>query len=75
MPYHTKTRALVRAGPSRNLGVRLGRLAVKKRVSVQEIANRTGASRTTVYSWFAGGNVTNAYRNVVKTLLENLQNQ
>jgi hypothetical protein len=57
------------------LGARLGRLAVRKGVSVQEIATSTGASRTTVYSWFAGRGITNAYRSAVKALIEKLQNQ
>lgn len=75
MPYLNKTKARLRAAPSRNDGVRLGRLAVKRGVSVQEISRRTGASRATVYNWFAGGGITNAYRNAVKALIENLQNQ
>lgn len=72
MPYHSNTRLHLRTAPS-TLGVRLGRLAVRKKVSVQEIATKTGASRTTVYNWFAGGGVTNAYKDRVLALIQELQ--
>lgn len=55
------------------LGVKLGRLAVQKDVSVQDIATRTGASRTTVYSWFSGRGVTNAYQKTVTELIAALK--
>lgn len=48
-------------------------MAVRKKVSVQEIATKTGASRTTVYNWFAGGGVTNAYKDRVLALIQELQ--
>jgi len=54
------------------LGVQLGKLAVKQAVSVIEVAQRTGASRTTIYSWFAGHGVTNAYVPSVKRLIAEL---
>lgn len=73
MPYHSNTRQLLKHAPS-TLGVRLGRLAIRKKVSVQEIAAKTGASRTTVYNWFSGGGVTNAYKDRVQALITELQN-
>jgi DNA invertase Pin-like site-specific DNA recombinase len=72
MPYHTHTRKHLKTAPS-TLGVRLGRLAIRKQVSVQAIAEKTGASRTTVYNWFSGGGVTNAYKDRVLALIQELQ--
>ena len=68
MTYQAKTKALVKAAP-RTLGVRLAKLAIKHDVSVQQIAEKTGASRVTVYSWFAGGGITNAYQAAVQKLV------
>lgn len=73
MSYHETTRQQLKDAP-RTLGVRLGRLAIRKRISVQEIAAKTGASRTTVYNWFSGGGVTNAYKASVQALIQELQN-
>ena len=76
MAYHESTRLyLTSKNAPKSLGVRLGRLAVRKHLSVQDIATRTGASRTTIYSWFAGRGITNAYRNTVAALIEELRNQ
>lgn len=72
MSYHSTTRLLVRVR-SRQLGPTLGRLAIKRNLSVQQIAALTGASRTTVYTWFAGGTVTNAYRRTVERLISSLR--
>lgn len=72
MAYHLTTKTLLRDTPM-TMGVRLGRLALRRRVSVQEIAERTGASRTTVYSWFAGRGITNAYRKPVEALIKELR--
>lgn len=73
MAYHTATRRQLKTAP-RTLGVRLGRLAIQKRMSVQDIAHKTGASRTTIYNWFAGRGVTNAYKDRVQALIVELQN-
>lgn len=72
MSYHTKTKQLVLAA-SKSLGVRLAKLAISKGLSVQQIALLTGASRSTVYSWFAGRGVTNAYRPIVNILIRRLR--
>ena len=58
---------------NKNLGLLLRKQAHIKRFSVIKVAAFTGASRTTVYTWFAGGNVTNAYRQVVTTLIDSLK--
>ena len=39
---------------ARSLGVALGRLCIKHRISVRMISERFGVSRMTVYNWFKG---------------------
>lgn len=70
--YHQKTKQRLKAAPP-TLGARLGRLAINKGLSVQQVATKTGASRTTIYSWFAGGGVTNAYKTAVEQLISELR--
>lgn len=72
MAYRQHTKATVKHA-AKTLGSRLGRLAIKKNLSVQHIARITGASRTTVYSWFAGNGITNAYQNTVADLINKLR--
>jgi transcriptional regulator with XRE-family HTH domain len=38
----------------KNLGVRLGRLCIKKGIPVSAVANYCSVSRTAVYNWFSG---------------------
>jgi len=75
MPYFQKTKDGVRGKPGANapLGVRLAKLAVRREFSVANIARKTGASRATVYSWFAGRGVTNAYKALVTDLITELK--
>ena len=75
MPYFQKTKDGLRGRRATNapLGVRLAKLAVKLDFSVIDIAKKTGASRTTVYSWFAGRGVTNAYKASVTNLIAELK--
>jgi predicted transcriptional regulator len=54
-------------------GVRLSRLAIKHNISVIKIAACTGATRATVYNWYAGKGVTHAYQARVKQLTEILK--
>lgn len=72
MAYHAKTKQLVKQA-AQGQGSRLGKLAVAKGLSVNQIALLTGASRSTVYSWFAGKGVTNAYRPIVQLLIQRLR--
>jgi hypothetical protein len=65
------TRAVTRSPIT--LGSKLGRLAVLRGFSVVQVALHTGASRTTVYSWFTGGHVSNAYRPAVQRLIITLE--
>lgn len=71
MSYHTKTRIALRTAPN-TLGVRLGRIAVRRGISVIDVAAKIGASRATVYSWFMGKAVSNAYRKPVEKYLQEL---
>lgn len=72
MSYHAHTKATIKLA-AKTMGSQLGRLAIKKQLSVQQIAAITGASRTTVYSWFAGKGITNAYRRPVADLINKLR--
>jgi len=72
MAYRTHTKATIKLA-AKTLGSQLGRLAIKKNLSVQQVAQITGASRTTVYSWFAGKGITNAYRHTVADLINKLR--
>ncbi len=74
MSYHNKTKQALRGAPS-TLGVRLGRLAIRKGLSVSDITTSTGASRATVYNWLAGGVVSNAYRKPIADLIARIKLQ
>lgn len=72
MGYHYKTKQMAKQA-SQTQGMRLAKLSVTKGLSVQQIALITGASRTTVYNWFSGKGVTNAYRAHVQALINKLR--
>jgi len=72
MPYSEHIKAAVGKAP-KTLGNQLGRWAVHLDFSVQRVAQATGATRQTIYNWFIGGHVTNAYQNNVKVLLQILR--
>jgi transcriptional regulator with XRE-family HTH domain len=51
------SQATVRANKSANgkrQGVRLGRVCIRRNISVTEVANDFGVSRQTIYNWFSG---------------------
>ena len=52
--YSLRTRDLNAKADKRKLGVRLGRVCIKKDVPVTVIAKRMGVTRATVYNWFCG---------------------
>lgn len=55
--YSTLTvREIQEANPTL-LGVKLGRVCVKKDIPVSDVAEYFGVSRVTVYSWFRGQTV------------------
>lgn len=68
MPYSDKMRRMIEEAPD-TLGSQLGKLAMTRDVSVTRVASATGATRQTVYNWFGGGEVTQAYRAHVQRLL------
>jgi transcriptional regulator with XRE-family HTH domain len=52
--YSLRIRDLNAKADKRKLGVRLGRVCIKKDVPVAVIAKRMGVTRATVYNWFCG---------------------
>jgi len=67
MKYRTHIRDAVKSGDN-SLGPQLGRAAVRLGFPVVHVAAATGATRATVYSWYYGNRVSNAYRNAVTRL-------
>jgi len=61
------------AKAEKTLGNQLGRWAIKLNLPVIQISQYTGATRQTVYNWFAGTEVTPSYRTSVTNLLRILQ--
>lgn len=55
------------------LGVRLAKLAVKNKFSIIRVSRCTGATRMTVYNWYAGKLVSPAYRAQVSKLIDILK--
>jgi len=43
-----------KAASGRLVGVKIGRMCIKKNISVKKIAEIAGVSAVTVYAWFAG---------------------
>ena len=64
-----------RAASATNIGVKLGRLCIKRNVPVSSVAVHCKVSRATIYNWFKG-TIAPAEKNVdaVKTLLAQLTN-
>lgn len=58
--YSLRIRDLNAKADKRKLGVRLGRLCIKKGVPVSVIAKRMGVTRATVYNWFCGASAPQA---------------
>jgi hypothetical protein len=72
MPYAASVKQTIAKAP-KTMGNQLGRWAIHLDFSVMRIAAATGATRQTIYNWMFGGQVTNAYRDRVKMLLEILR--
>lgn len=72
--YSTTVRQRVRTG-AQSPGLQLARLAIKHSYSVVDIATMSGASRQTVYNWYAGHKVSNAYIQHVRKLIEHIKNK
>lgn len=43
-----------------SLGVALGRICIRRGISVIQLAERFGVSRMTIYNWFKGANTPHA---------------
>jgi hypothetical protein len=52
--YSLRIRDLNAKADKRKLGVRLGRLCIRKDVPVSVVATYMGVTRATVYNWFCG---------------------
>lgn len=68
MAYSEKTIEEVFSAP-KTLGNQLGRWAIHLEFPVTKVAKITGVTRQTVYNWFNGGDIFNAYEDRVDTLL------
>ena len=58
--YSLRIRDLNTKADRRKLGVRLGRVCIKKDVPVTVVAKRMGVTRATVYNWFCGASAPQA---------------
>jgi hypothetical protein len=67
MKYRKHVRDAVKTGGD-TLGPQLGRAAIRLDFPIVRIAKLTGATRATIYSWFYGNQVSNAYRSAVTRL-------
>jgi hypothetical protein len=72
MSYSDKTKELVYAA-KKTTGNRLGRWAIHRDFPVTKIALCTGATRQTVYNWFAGGDMLAVYETRIQTLIKILE--
>ena len=52
--YTTRLNSLNKQADKSSLGVKLGRVCIKKEIPVAEVAFQLGVSRQTVYNWFQG---------------------
>ena len=69
MPYSQKIIETINEGP-KTLGNELGRLAIRRDISMQRISTIVGATRQTVYNWFTGTTeVTPAYKERVEKVI------
>jgi transcriptional regulator with XRE-family HTH domain len=69
--YSARLIALNKEADSKLLGVKLGRICIKRNIPVSLVASRLGVSRQTVYNWFTGANTPlNQSVGAVETLLK-----
>lgn len=52
--YTTRLGSLNKLADGTMLGVKLGRVCIRKEVPVAQVAYQLGVSRQTVYNWFSG---------------------
>lgn len=72
MPYSDTTKEAIKNAPD-GIGKELGQWSLARDMSVLRIAKATGATRQTVYNWFTGGEVANAYKQRVEEVIEILR--
>lgn len=70
--YSQTVQRAIAKGP-KTLGNQLGRWACNRGLPITKLSLATGATRQTLYNWFAGGNVTQAYRERVQEILDILR--
>ena len=58
--YSARLVELNKQADTRLLGVRLGRVCIKKDISVSQVAAKLRVSRQTVYNWFSGAHTPSA---------------
>jgi len=58
--YSVRVADLNRKADKRHLGVRLGRVCIKRDIPVSLVAAKIGVSRQTIYNWFCGFSTPNA---------------
>lgn len=58
--YSLRTRDLNDIADNNNVGVRLGRLCIKRGIPVSEVAKQMGVTRATIYNWFCGASAPQA---------------
>jgi transcriptional regulator with XRE-family HTH domain len=69
--YSARLIALNKEADSKLLGVKLGRICIKRNIPVSLVASELGVSRQTVYNWFTGANTPlNQSVGAVQTLLK-----
>ena len=71
--YSLKLIQLNKKADPKRLGIRLGKMCIKRNVPVAEVATKLGVSRQTVYNWFEGKDIFVAYQNRVELLLTIMQ--
>jgi|TARA_R110000822_G_scaffold2265_7_gene10891 hypothetical protein len=52
--YTTRLGSLNKLADGSMLGVKLGRVCIRKEVPVAQVASQLGVSRQAVYNWFSG---------------------
>ena len=62
-----------KAADKRKIGVLLGRVCIKHKVSVADVAAYFGVSRQTVYNWFRGTEVRYHYRELMSRFINSYQ--
>ena len=71
--YSLETVEAIRKADGRLLGVKLGRVCLRRRMPVSEVAEFFNVSRVTVYNWFKGeAVVSDKHADQVQSLIKKL---